>query len=555
MSTKELIQKEITRLEKRGSSDWQSLIKQVNRAYKPVNLNTLQAFISFIFETRLPYKITEEGYDIKVIAARGTGKSTNIADVMRRTVKGMPRSVNILQGETYQQILTRTFPSTIHGLELFGLYQGLHYFVGRQAPKTWRWPIPYKPPLRWDKVIHFWTGAVYVMTSQDVVGDGRSLNADSRICDETQLLNKEKLDSDSGPAVRGSNIEAFEKSNLLLHEFQVGTMPLTEDGFWFLTSKEEADNEFAELERIYGKGKVPIGKKTLFHIKSPNSVNAKNLPKNYNKKAKKTTLKWIYDAEYENEEPQIVKDGFYAMLRPQDHYYNDFDYNFYQEVGKIPDCRGDRDLTKGVPLILGVDWGAQINCLTVSQHLKSINEFRTIKSMYVLGDDQKIQDDLFVDFDRYYKYHDARTVYVYYDNQGNQSTGITKETRAQKAARQLRDLGWTVILMTQGGRNDNVEITYLTWGYLLRGGHPFLPNFRMNKSNCKELAVSMRNAKIKQEKHGITKDKSSEKSANVPRQHATDLSDAHDKPVRALFGHLISASSYHSIPLMLPTRR
>lgn len=550
-----MIKAEIARLEKRGSGDWQSLIKQVNKAYKPVVLNALQAFVSYIFETRPPYEKTESSYDIKVISARGAGKSTSIADVIRRTVAGLPRSVNILQGETYQQILTRTFPSTIHGLELFGLFQGLHYFVGRQAPKAWGWDLPYKPPLRWDKVIHFWTGACYVMTSQDVVGDGRSLNADSRICDETQLLDKEKLDSDSGPAVRGSYIKAFKKSPLLLHEFQVGTMPLTEDGFWFLESEEAAVNEYLELERKHGKGKVPVGERSLFHIRSGNDVNAANLPADYNRKAKQRTMKWIYDAEYENTPPQMVKNGFYAMLDPKRHFYNDFDYSYYTEIGKAADCRGDRDLVKGVPLILGIDWGAHINCLTVSQHMKTVNEFRVLKSMFVLGDDQKIQDDLFNDFDSYYQHHDNKTLYFYYDNQGNQATGITKETRAQKAARQLRTKGWTVIMMSQGGRNENLELTYMTWTYLLRGGHASLPAFRMNKANCKELAVSMRNARVKQERHGITKDKSSESKDKVPRQHATDLSDAMDKPVRALFSHLISASSYHSLPAMVATHR
>lgn len=537
----QLIKEEIRRLET-SSHKWIDLIRQVDKAYKPIVLNPLQALVSFIADTRPPYAQTQKGWSLYVEAARGAGKSTIIADYIRRTVKALPRSTNILQGETYQQILTRTFPSTIHGLEMFGLFQNLHYFVGKPAPKSWGWTLPYKPPLKWDKVIHFWTGACYVMTSQDVIGDGRSLNADSRIADEAAMLNKEKLDSDSGPAVRGSNLSKFEKTGMLLHELFVSTTPVTEEGMWFCEMEEQANNEMLMLEEKFGKGNVPIGERSLYFLKADNRVNKKNLPADYNERAAKTTLRYVFEAEYMNIRPNRVKDGFYGMLDPSRHLYTDYNYEHYTTT-TATDCRGDRDLVKGQPLILGVDWGAAINCLTVNQHLQSVNEYRTIKSMYVLGDDQKIQDDLFDDFHEYYQYHQKsnKTLLLFYDNQGNQQTGISKQTRAEKAAAQLRGLGWQVRLMTTGGRNENHELTYLTWTYILKGDHPRLPSYRMNKSNCKELLVSMKNAKILQDKAGIHKDKRSEKSGVVPRQYATDLSDANDKPIIVLFSHLLQA--------------
>ncbi len=537
----ELVKAEIERLEKRGSKDWQSLLKQVNNAYRPVVLNPLQALVSYIAEARPAYKKTMAGWMLHIEASRGAGKSTIIADTIRRTVKGMPRSVNILQGATYQQILTRTFPSTIHGLEMMGMFQNLHYFVGRQAPKNWKWATPYKPPLKWDKVIHFWTGACYVMTSQDVIGDGRSLNADSRIADEAALLDKSKLDSDSGPAVRGSNLREFKESQMLLHELFVSTTPVTEEGFWFIEMEEAANAELLQLEETYGRNKVPLSARSMLYLKSNNSVNAKNLPADYNSRAAKTVLKFIFDAEYRNIRPDRVKDGFYALLDPKRHSYSAFNYDHYTTVGISQDCRGDKDLVKGVPLTLGVDWGAAINCLTANQYLRSVNEYRTLKSMYVLGDDQKIQDDLFKDFHNYYQFHDNKELLVYYDNQGNQQTGISKQTRAEKAAAQLRLLGWKVRLMTTGGRNENHELTYMTWSYILKGNHPSLPSYRVNKHNCKELVVSMRNAKTTQDRFGVHKDKRSEKNASVPRQLATDLSDANDKPIIVLFSHLINS--------------
>lgn len=555
LSQADMVKAEINRLERRGGKDWQSLIKQVERNYKPIILNPLQVIVSLLAESRPSYKKTEKGWTLNIEASRGAGKSTLISDYMRRTVKSMPRSINILQGETYQQILTRTFPSTIHGLEMFGIFQGLHYFVGRTAPKSWRWDIPYKPPLKWDKVIHFWTGACYVMTSQDITGDGRSLNADSRIADEAALLNKAKLDSDSGPAVRGSNIRAFQNSSMLLHEMFVSTTPITEDGFWFVEQENHADEELAELELVHGRGLVPLHERSLFYLKASNRVNANNLPKDYNEKARKTTLKMIFEAEYLNIRPKVVTNGFYSLLDPDIHCYNDYNYDFYDRVGKAPDCRGDNDLVPGVPLLLGVDWGATINCLTVNQHLKHpVNEYRTLKSMYVLGDDGKIQDDLFDSFHDYYQFHNNKALYIFYDNQGNVATGTSKQNRAEQAAKQLRAKGWTVHLMTVGGRNEAHDLTFRTWGYLLRGDHPGLPKYLMNKGNCKELYVSMRNARSKEDNNGIHKDKSSERSKKVLRPYATDHSDANDKPIIHLFSRIATSSQLSLPPIRMSSQ-
>ena len=65
----------------------------------------------------------------------------------------------------------------------------------------------------------------------------------------------------------------------------------------------------------------------------------------------------------------------------------------------------------------------------------------------------------------------------------------------------------------------------------------------LNKSNCKELYISMKNAKAKRGRNNlIQKDKSSERSSTIPRQEATDLSDANDTPIYGLFKHFLN---YH----------
>ena len=52
--------------------------------------------------------------------------------------------------------------------------------------------------------------------------------------------------------------------------------------------------------------------------------------------------------------------------------------------------------------------------------------------------------------------------------------------------------------------------------------------------------MSMRFAKTKPGSNGeIKKDKSSEKSTKIKRQHATDLSDANDAPIYGMFQHVM----------------
>ena len=72
----------------------------------------------------------------------------------------------------------------------------------------------------------------------------------------------------------------------------------------------------------------------------------------------------------------------------------------------------------------------------------------------------------------------------------------------------------------------------MVWLAAMRGDHPYIPKYRFNKDNCRELHISMRNAKTKPGTNGeVKKDKSSERSKKIPRQEATDLSDANDAPI------------------------
>lgn len=524
MDEKEKIKEAIKRLHDRQSGDYETLIKQVEKHRTTVTLNVPQMLASM--STAL-FLYLEWG--------RGTGKTTQRGQRWSSILREMPRSTGLLIGPSYQFILTRIVPSLIKGLEMFGLYEGLHYFVGERPPVKWRkhWVNPYEKPKKYDRYISFWNGTGVHLISHDVPGDGRGLNADWADGDEAALLNPAHIQENTDPTLRGTS-KSFEKSQFFGSRFYTTSTPLTPEGKWFLKGEELA----AQQPEKYN------------FISATCEWNLHNLRKGYLEEARDNAYQeWVFLAEYKNKRPEFTKDGFYNLLDADIHCYYSYDYNHYHQVGQSQDCRGDSDLVKGVPLILSMDFGAAINCLSVNQHLKSINEYRTLNAMYVLGTDQKIQDDLLKNFHEYYRHHQAgsKRVFLYYDNTGNNETGITKYTRAMLAKRQLDKLGWEVQLMTVGGRNPDHDKKYMVWERILREDSPRLPKYRMNRGNCQDLYTSMRNAKAIPGRNGeVRKDKSSERSSKIPRQHATDLSDANDQAIFALFGGSIN---YHGDPL------
>lgn len=513
---------EIQRIHDRNGGDVQTLLRQADQFRKIVHLNGPQMAAAL---ARSLYLFLRWG--------RGTGKTTMRGFRWSKIIQEMPRSVGLFIGPTYKDILTRIVPSLVQGLEMFGLYQKLHYFIGEQPPRSWRsyWGVPYQPPKRYDKGIWFFNGVFVHLISHDVSGDGRGLNADWADGDEAALLDPNALQQNTDPTLRGTNATAFKGSIYFGSRCYSSSMPLTPEGQWFNMYKEKARENPSRYT----------------FIDASCLANIHNLRAGYLDEAREDAYaQWVYDAEYLNIEPRFSKDGFYPLLDANIHTYVSYNYDHYNEVGQTEDSRGDKDCIDGQPLILGVDWGASINCLTVNQHLLSLKEFRTLKSMYVLGDDKKIQDDLIDEFNEYYRYHrdTNNIIYLWYDATGNMATGNTRKTRAEQAQVRLQGYGWRVQLATLGVTNPQHEKKHMLWNMILKGDHPYLPRYRMNKSNCADLLISMRNAKTKTGPNGeIKKDKSSEKSKKIPRQHATDLSDANDAPIFGIFKRFLTAST------------
>lgn len=464
--------------------------------------------------------------------ARGTGKSTIIGRRIRDLVEQLPRGKAVLVGSTYVQILTRTLPSTISGLEMHGLIKDKHFFVGKKPPASWDWPEPYEPPLSYKNFIIFYNGFGIQLLSQDRPGDGRGLNTDAVIGDEAAMLNYDQLNYDVLATNRGNKKRIayypdgtwkYFKDCPLHHSVMLVTStPLTANGRYIFRFEEES---------ILNPDKV-------CYIKADAYSNKENLGKEWFDLMKSTMPDFMYDAEVLNKRVSQIDDGFYPSLDEDYHCYNKFNYDYFENLGgqdKI-DCRGDKDLNFDDPLILGLDWGKNINCLVVAQKFPA--ELRFLKNFFVKF--PKIIDDLIVEeFLPYYQHHRNKTIYLWYDNSGNNHVANSRLTYAQHVRKILQENGWVVILMTVGGTNPLHMDKYMLWIKMLNP-ESVHDKISFNKTNCPELWISMTNAPAKQGMNeAIKKDKKSERSKATKQEHATHFSDAADTILYGLYNKVL----------------
>jgi len=287
----ELIRQAIQRLHDRESSDFSTLIRQVEKRQRVLRLNLPQMAAAMSTAKVLGLEW-----------GRGTGKTTIIGHRLKLLAETMPRSTGLFVGPTYKLILTRILPSLIQGLEMFGLYEGLHYFIGTRPPRNWRkyWGTAHQPPRDYSRYITFWNGTGCHLISQDVTGDGRGLNSDWIIGDEAALLSAEKLEENTDPTLRGTNTRQYVKQALFGSKLYLSSTPITQEGMWFVKLEEHA---------------LADPRHTQF-IRADCRENLHNLRPGYLQDARRNAIAlWLFEAEYLNVRPKQVRDPTAVAMR------------------------------------------------------------------------------------------------------------------------------------------------------------------------------------------------------------------------------------------------
>lgn len=475
----------------------------------------------FVLQSRQPIKYMEW--------SRGTGKSTIIAWIILQMVRTMPRCKIALVGSTFRQILGETLPSTVEGLERFGIHKDIHYVVGKRSPHA-SWDEPYQAPLGatgWANCIHFWTGSVLQLVSQDKGSvERRGQNFDASISDETAQQDEERYNNEVLAGKRTWRPEFIDKPYYLSETF-CSTTPMTKTGLWFLKGETLA---------------IQDPKKFLF-LRADSRYNRMNLAPGWFKEMElRAKSRMHFNAEILNIRPNLTVNGFYPMLRPlprdgkPSHYYSATDGDYFMSrfaLGKefADTCQGDRDIDADLPLDFTFDPGAAINAAVMMQLVRGRRELRALKTFWRMSP-SIVQELVEYDVIPYYAPHKTKVVNLFFDRTAYSMQANLKVSTAEIVAGIFRKHGWQVNMLAQKGvTTQNRKFHDIS--EVMQERDPDMIRIRINRENNRDLIISLEQSEAMENSKGqVQKDKRSEKrSGSVPRQHATDLGDAFDLPV------------------------
>jgi len=460
---------------------------------------------------------------------RGSGKSTILGFFVRKFVVQMPRASFALTGCTYSQILSRTLPSTIEGLEMFNLYQDVDYVVGKSGKKN-GFEMPYQPPNQWNNIIHFSNGSIFQLVSLDNPNSGRGLNSYGIIGDEAALLDPEKLYNNVKTTNR-SQKKIFKDCSMLGAEVYASSTPITKKGKWFTDMEKKA-----------------IENPQLYLFSQANAFSNPHIRKEWFEEMRlEAPSELLYNAEILNIRPKEITDGFYANINPDKHYYTDYNNSYLETIGVTAkkehfNCHQDNDIQRHHPLILSLDWGV-FNCAVVMQPYE--DELRVLKSFFVKS--PKLLDDLFIEqFIPYYQPHQEKKIYLYGGHDGNNRLPNSSRTLFQQVEDLLNAHGWTVYLMTRGAAATHFD-KYLLINAMLKG-YRGLPKIRINEHNNPDLIISIERAEAREGLNGtgVEKSKNSERNKSILQQHATHLSDAFDIPIVTMYNDIFKGKKSYA---------
>ncbi|MDF7810503.1 hypothetical protein [Hymenobacter sp. YC55] len=500
------------------------------------------------------------------IWGRATGKSSLIAWLMHLIVQQLPRSAWALCGQTYQQILTRTLPSTIASLERIGYFQGVHYVIGVKPPA--HFALPFEPPQTFNHCMVFYTGACFHLVSLDGGGgSARGLNLDGIISDESLTLNKEKFDDEVVPANRGNERQAWSDNRLHHGIFHFSSMPYGQQGKWLLEGSkhyQEAgkdyeiltreliklqlkyiDNKDREARRVIWGDIQKLTTELRYYVDKDGQLyseanafeNMHNVGIRYFEQQRRVLTDFTFRVEMLNQRPFAVEAGFYPTLDTAKHAYEAFNNDYLggiefnlkklQRLNDKPDSRQDGDCDPTLPLRIAPDWG-KASFITIAQVHAKQREYRFLKGLYVKH--PELIRHLAAKFTEYYAYHLIKRVEFIEDAEyGNSRVPNSDETYNQMFVRMLREAEWKVKVIKLG-RTPGHHARYLLAHELLAEQDPRNPIIRFNKHHCKEVLLAMQLTEMKEGPKGIEKNKKTEKLKSVPAEeapHFTDTVDLH----------------------------
>lgn len=496
--------------------------------------------------------------DMTLLWARGTGKSDGaVAPRLTLCAQLMPRSLGIIVGATYQQILTRELPAIIKGWARLGYVHGVHYFIGDTAPRNWGWELPYFMPQNTKYFIHWFNGSGMAMVSLDRSGSANGISADYLVGIEARFLRHDRYHEEVIPILRG-NREHFGSMWCYRSKLLTSDMPIHESGQWLLDKEKDQVPEVVLAIKAWAMRVGTLKKLLLKPSLSPGTVhnyraelasaefylnslrkrtgffslasawdNVKVLGVGYIEDMQRTLPEPLFRSSILNERVVRLDGGFYADLGER-HLYEAPNNSYLDSIGydidkaTVQDCRQDSDLVPTLPIRFGPDAGDKFNCLVAGQMVSG--EINALKDFYV-EKGMKLRDLVRITVS-YYAHHPTKEAIVYHDHTFRHEDAVRSITFIDEICTEFQRHGWKVKRVSIGHARRG-ETKYVLWTRVLREDDPSLPKWRMNRYNTEALYISMIKAGTKATPEGFKKDKSSERKA-VRQAEATHLSDAAD---------------------------
>ncbi len=503
-----------------------------------------------------------------IVASRGTGKSEGIdATRLLRCIWSMPGSTGGLISPSYAKAWGNTLPAICKALAEWGYIQGIHYFVGKEAPEKDQFKQPKRPPLAtaWSSCLHFWNGTVLVVLSFANGMSANSMSLDWLIGPEAKYLSYDKIKGEVNPANRG-NSQTFGYSPLH-HSVSYSTdMPTSKMGRWILEKRDDMQVQHIKLikdsykeylyyknlpdQNEYVKRKIkeilrdismfrryqkPIGdskKKreyTVFYGEYDVFDNLEVLGEDFIWEMYRDSPPLIWRTAFLNERLLKVADGFYPALEEEIHFYypsEPTDLNIIDFDKKQSNtCLTDYDLDFNAPLHIAFDSNSPISSVVICQ-LEN-NKMKVVKSDFVKTP-LKLQH-LVDKVCKYYSFKSNKDIVFYYDHTFTWTSGTMEDSYADTIVKEFETNSFSVTPVYIG-QQPPYEWRHKQIDLALRGSPELLfPIF--NLPNNEYLKVAMEQAGVKLGKNGFEKDKSAEKlpdSPDSPDEYKTHITDAFD---------------------------
>lgn len=497
-----------------------------------------------------------------VVAGRRMGKTHGLAaPFIIRCVTRMPGSTGGIVVPTFLHGLTNTIPGVLAALRSFGYIEGVHFVVGKIPPAHFQLPII--KPSSYQHVISFWNGSVAILLSQDRTYSANSLTLSWMLIDEAKFIDHHKLKEQTIPA-NGGSLAWFGKKSLNHAMMILSDMPQTKKGSWFLNYREDMDPDLIDaikaqvlyLHSLRGNNSPTILKRireedrrlnrlravATYYRECSSVENISLIGEKYIRQMKRDLTPLTFQTSILCKRIGLTHDGFYSSLSERN-FYNASDFEVLDGVWDkqllseefqadpvrlLNGERGasiDADLNRDKPILIGMDYNANINWIVAGQ--VSGSRLNVLKSFYVKYE-RKIPE-LVNDFCSYYSRHRNKTVVYYYDATALGQNYFKRDHDIHSLVKEsFINCGWAVRDVYIGKpMRHNEKYTLINQGFV--GRRKLTPYF--NRQNNDDLLLAIQSAGVEVGRLGFRKDKSGEKipeSEEDPLQLRTDGTDAFD---------------------------